>query len=121
MLFYTAEGGFSMEESKYYTDPNGNTQLFTCHRPVIVLSKRGDIQLTTDPSFNANDAKSFAKSYPDWGGKGANSLFAFRVCDLQETTDPSVNSNDYKQMVTDITKYSDFPYNQYYCELPSSI
>jgi len=24
MLFYTAEGGFSMEESKYYTDPNGN-------------------------------------------------------------------------------------------------
>ncbi len=112
---------YDMTYSYEYTDPNGNTQLFTCHRPVIVLSKRGDIQLTTDPSFNANDAKSFAKSYPDWGGKGANSLFAFRVCDLQETTDPSVNSNDYKQMVTDITKYSDFPYNQYYCELPSSI
>lgn len=112
---------YDMTYSYQYTDTNGDTQLFTCNRSVIVLSKRGDIQLTTDPSFNANDAKSFARSYPDWGGKEANSLFAFRVCDLQETTDPTVNSNDYKQMVTDITKYSDFPYNQYYYELPSDI
>lgn len=111
---------YNMTYTYNYTDMEGQKQELIESRPVIVLSKRGDIQLTTDPSFNTNDAKTFAKSYSAWGGVDANSLFAFRVCDLQETTDPTVNSNDYKKISTDVSKYSDFPYTQYYHELPTN-
>lgn len=111
---------YTMTYTYNYTDLNGTQQTLTDTRPVIVLSKRGDIQLTTDPSFNTNDSKAFATSYSTWGGAGANSLFAFRVCDLQETTDPTVNSNDYKQLVSDLSKYAETPYNQYYRPLPTN-
>lgn len=111
---------YTMTYTYNYTDLNGTQQTLTDTRPVIVLSKRGDIQLTTDPSFNTNDSKAFATSYSSWGGAGANSLFAFRVCDLQETTDPTVNSNDYKQLVSDLSKYAETPYNQYYRPLPTN-
>ncbi len=110
---------YTMNYTYTFTDLSGNSKTLQVSRPVIVLSKRGDIQLTTDPSFNANDMKAFATSFSNWGGETAHSLFAYRVCDLQFTTDPTVNANDYKLLVSDLSKYSDFPYNQYYRELPT--
>lgn len=110
---------YTMNYTYTFTDLSGNSKTLQVSRPVIVLSKRGDIQLTTDPSFNANDMKAFATSFSNWGGESAHSLFAYRVCDLQLTTDPTVNANDYKLLVSDLSKYSDFPYNQYYRELPT--
>lgn len=111
---------YIMKYSYTFANNQGVGETITLNRPVIVLSKRGDIQLTTDPSFNTNDGKTFANTYSAWGGTSANSLFAFRVCDLQTTTDASVNTNDYKQIIADLGKYSTFPYDQFYVELPTN-
>lgn len=111
---------YTMKYSYTFIDEQGTNKTINMSRPVIILSKRGDIQLTTDPSFNTNDGKAFANTYSKWGGSSANSLFAFRVCDLHFTTDATVNTNDYKQLIADLGKYSKFPYNQYYVELPTN-
>lgn len=67
-------------------------------RPTIILSKRGDIQLTTTPYVNVNDSTNMNKI---WGQlKSRSALFAFRTADIQLTTTPYINVNDATKMAS---------------------
>jgi hypothetical protein len=79
-------------------------------RPLIVLSRLGDLVLATKPSVNTSDSK-YLLNYTSVVNKG-NSLVAFRVADIVYSTKPSVNINDAKYLLnyTNIINKSTFAF-----------
>lgn len=95
----------------YTSLDDGTAQTFTASRPTVILSKRGDIQLTTTPYVNVNDSTQMQKI---WGSlRGRSALFAFRTADIQLTTTPYLNVND----ATTFAKIWGSSLDQYYTTL----
>lgn len=93
-------------ELKYdikYTDlTDGSTKHLNIIRPVIVLSKHGDVSLTTLPLLNANDASDLKNNWTTLTSR--SNLFAFRTADVNITTVPLINSNDASDLKNKWTK-----------------
>lgn len=93
-------------ELKYditYTDlTDGSTKHLNIIRPVIVLSKHGDVSLTTLPLLNANDASDLKNNWTTLISR--SNLFAFRTADVNITTVPLINSNDASDLKNKWTK-----------------
>ena len=93
-------------ELKYditYTDlTDGSTKHLSIIRPVIVLSKHGDVSLTTLPLLNANDASDLKNNWTTLTSR--SNLFAFRTADVNITTVPLINSNDASDLKNKWTK-----------------
>ncbi len=85
---------YEIEYSYTYTDlADGQSKtLDTVKRPLIILSKRGDVQLTTSVLFNSNDAIFLQNTWSSL--RSRSMLFSFRTADIQITSSPLMNSND---------------------------
>ncbi len=83
---------YFIEYEYTYTDTNGTSQIITAQRPVIILSRLGDLYLSKIVSVNTNDVNYFKRN------TGAvylgNSLVAYRSMDLVTSSIPSINTSD---------------------------
>jgi hypothetical protein len=74
-----------------FTDDATN-QTISATRKLIVVSKRGDSEITSDGAVNNSDGTDIMKYAADSGK--ANSLYVYRIEDAEQTTDVSVNNSD---------------------------
>ena len=71
---------------------DGSTTELTAERPLIVLSKRGDIFLTTTPTVNDGDVDYLANNTQNINS--GNSLVAYRCMDFIITETSTINDGD---------------------------
>lgn len=94
---------YKIEYQYIYTDISNNTEkTIVAERPLIILSKRGDIDLTSTPLLNANDASALKTNWTTM--KDKSTLFSFRSGDINITTTPLLNSNDASDLKSKWTK-----------------
>ncbi len=83
---------YFVEYEYTYTDVNGTSHTQIEKRPVIILSRLGDLYLSKIVSVNTNDVNYFRRN------TGAvylgNSLVAYRSMDLVTSPIPSINTSD---------------------------
>lgn len=84
---------YKIEYEYKYTDPeDGGTKILTFERPVIILSRRGDIELSSTPIINGNDGSQLSEN---WSSLVVNSaIFAFRSAEIDISDPPIINGND---------------------------
>lgn len=76
----------------YTSLADGTTATFTAKRPTIVLSERGDVDLTDPPLLNGNDGSVLSSQWKKVEQRSV--LFTYRVADIDLTDPPLLNGND---------------------------
>lgn len=75
-----------------YADDNDIETEVSNKRPIIILSKRGDILLNNSPGINSQDGDNLSSN---WAGiKDGNPIFSFRSADINITNAAGINSQD---------------------------
>lgn len=84
---------YKIEYEYTYTDLEDGTQkTFTSSRPVIILARRGDVELSATPIINGNDGSQLSEKWSDLVSNSA--LFAFRSAEIDVSDPPIINGND---------------------------
>lgn len=84
---------YEIEYTYTYTSlTDGTQQTFKASRPTVIVSKRGDVELSSPVLLNRGDAAGLTN---EWSGlKAKNSLFTFRSADIELSYPQLMNRGD---------------------------